>query len=230
MVTDTSHLVIGAGEVGTSLYAILKETYGDRAQIRDVEPVGHLVDVIHVCIPWSDSFVDTIAAYADEHQASLVVVHSTVPVGTCDRMGWVHSPIRGRHPNLYDGIRRFVKHVGGARSGEAAKIFDQCGISVSEHEKAATTEAGKLWELVQFGLQVAIQKDIFAWCEVNGLDGNEVYTEFAHTYNIGYQALGEGRFTRPMIMPDANPRIGGHCVTTNAEHLDHVWAKILRGR
>jgi hypothetical protein len=228
--TETTHLVVGAGEVGASLYAVLKEHYGDHAHIRDVDPVGVTADVLHVCIPWSATFIETVTGYADTHRATLVVVHSTVPVGTCDENGWVHSPIRGRHPNLYDGITRFVKHVGGDRAKDVAKILDHCGIPTMTHEKAATTEAGKLWELVQFGLQVAIQKDIFAWCEVNGLDGNEVYTDFAHSYNVGYQALGESRFTRPLITPEADPRIGGHCVVTNAEHLNSVWADILKGR
>ena len=229
-VADTSHLVIGSGEVGTSLHAVLKSTFGDLAAIRDVEPVEGQYDVIHVCIPWSESFVDTVHRYADDHRASMVIVHSTVPVGTCDDNGWVHSPVRGRHPNLYEGLMFFVKHVGGRNAECAAELLSKCGMVTEIHDKASTTEAGKLWELVQFGIQVAIQKDVYAWCDESGLDGNEVYAGFAMTYNDGYRRLGEDRFTRPVIRPEADPKIGGHCVTANAEHLDHPWAKIIRGR
>lgn len=227
---ETTHLVIGSGEVGTALYAVLENTCGEAVAIRDVDPVEGLYDVIHICIPWSDTFVDTVTRYADDHRASLVVVHSTVPVGTCDEHQWTHSPVRGRHPDLYAGLISFVKHVGGRNADVVAKMLTDCGMVTEVHDKAATTEAGKLWELVQFGIQVAIQKDVYAWCAENGLDGNEVYGGFAMTYNDGYRRLGEDRFIRPVIRPEASPKIGGHCVTANAEHLDHPWAKIIRGR
>src|SRR5690606_40778498 len=60
--------------------------------------------------------------YAAEHGAELVVVHSTVPVGTCDANGWVHSPVRGRHPNLVGGLRKFVKH-----RSEERRVGEGCG-------------------------------------------------------------------------------------------------------
>src|SRR5690606_37553242 len=131
------------------------------------------------------------------YAATLVVVHSTVPVGTCDRLGAVHSPVRGRHPHLAEGVRRFVKHFAGERAAEAAAIFERCSVPVAVHgRRAAATEAGKLWELAQYGLQVVIEKQIHEWCEREGVDFDVVYTRFAQTYNDGYDTLGEPQFIR----------------------------------
>src|SRR5690625_7627662 len=93
----------------------------------------------------------------------MVVVHSTVPVGTCDREGWVHSPIRGRHPDLEEGVARFTKHFGGHRSAEAASEWKRIGVDVESHPRAAAPEAGKLWELGEYGGQMRVEPAIQAW-------------------------------------------------------------------
>lgn len=224
------HIVIGAGEVGTALYVVLHKAFGDRVLLRDIYPMDAIADVLHICIPWSDTFVKSVSEYREQHSAEFVVVHSTVPVGTCDANGWTHSPIRGRHPELQEGIEKFIKHVGGVNANAVADMFESAGLQVMTHDKADVTEAGKLWELVQFGLQVVIQKDIYAWCEERQLNPDEVYRLFAMTYNDGYSQLGENRFVRPVIKPQPGETIGGHCVVQNAAHIDHPWAKMVTDR
>lgn len=219
------HLVVGAGEVGTAVAAVLSRAHP--TQLRDVEPVDVETDVLDVCIPWSEGFVDEVRRYAVLHRARMVVVHSTVPVGVCDRAGWVHSPIRGRHPHLEEGVARFVKHFGGSGAEEASLDWKDCGVPTAVHPRAAETEAGKLWELAQFGLQVRVEKAIHAWCAERGLDPAVVYTSFAHTYNAGYEQLGEHWAIRPVLKHMPGP-IGGHCVLPMSGLLDHPIAETVR--
>src|SRR5690606_9562872 len=89
------HLVLGAGQVGAAVAEVLADV-GEVA-LRDVDPTDDRADVLHVCIPWSSGFTDAVKDAVTRHRTELVVVHSTVPVGTCDPHGWVHSPVRGRH-------------------------------------------------------------------------------------------------------------------------------------
>lgn len=220
------HLVVGAGEVGTAVRAVLARAH--ETDIRDIDPVNVTAEMLHICIPWSDRFIETVREYAQVHDAGLVVVHSTVPVGTCDSQAWVHSPIRGRHPHLAASLLAFVKHVGGGRAGQAAEVFAAAGVPVQVHERAAETEAGKLWELVQFGLQVRVEQEIHAWCEQRGLDPDVVYRHFAASYNAGYAALDERRFVRPVLDHVPGP-IGGHCVSPGARMLDHPLADVVAG-
>lgn len=219
------HLVVGAGEVGTAVAAVLSRAHP--TTLRDVEPVDVEADVLDVCIPWSEEFVDEVRRYAVLHRARLVVVHSTVPVGVCDAQGWVHSPIRGRHPDLEEGVATFVKHFGGPGAEEASLDWKDCGVPTAVHPRAADTEAGKLWELVQFGLQVRVEKAIHAWCAEQGLDPEVVYTAFAHTYNAGYEQLDHDHFVRPVLKHMPGP-IGGHCVLPMAHLLDHPIAEIVK--
>jgi hypothetical protein len=210
------HVIIGAGEVGEALAAVL----GD-AHLRDIEPTGpDTADVLHICFPCGIGFVDHVRDYERAYGARLVIVHSTVPVGTCDPNGWVHSPVRGRHPNLVESLRLFVKFFGGARADQAAQQFKELGVPVQATELAATTEAGKLWELTQYGVQVAVEKAIHAYCSRAGLDFGLVYAGFARTYNRGYAYLGLEHLTRPVLEHMSGP-VGGHCVLMGSELLDH---------
>lgn len=213
--------MVGAGEVGSALHTVLSRSVP--TGLRDIAPFDGDAEVLHIAFPWSDQFVDTVHDYQAEHHAGMVVVHSTVPVGTCDPQGWVHSPIRGRHPNLAPALTAFVKHVGGARAEEAASILETAGITTMVHDRATETEAGKLWELVVYGQAVLQQQSIHAWCEQHGLDFATVYTAFRGTYNAGWAASGYPQFAQPVLEHMPGP-IGGHCVRQCAALLDHPLA------
>lgn len=216
-------LIIGAGEVGQALHEVIPG-----ADLRDIE--GHhkypRADVLHIAFPWSEDFTQEVNRYQGRYGADLVIVHSTVPVGTCDPMGWVHSPVRGRHPKLAEGLIQFVKHFGGSRAQEARGLWWEIGPATA-FKTAATTEAGKLWEMVQFGLQVVIEKEIHAWCEQQGLDWYDVYQTFAITYNSGYVTLGHPEFVRPILDHMPGP-IGGHCVLKACELIDHGLGRFVQ--
>lgn len=220
----SSHVVVGAGEVGTAIYEVLADRF--IVELRDVQPAGGEADVVHVCFPYSTRFIESVRECQQYHSANLVIVHSTVPVGTCDANGWVHSPVRGRHPALREGIETFVKHFGGSRAGEAASVFNDAGVATTVHDQAADTEAGKIWELAQYGLQIRVEKEFHAWCEARGIDFEVAYTLMAETYNEGYSKLGFDHFVRP-ILEHVPGEIGGHCVRENAWMLDHPIGDIV---
>lgn len=215
-----TQLVIGLGEVGEAMTAVLG------CLGRDVHWPDGSADVLHICFPWSDLFVSQVEAYQELYEADLVVVHSTIPIGTCDSHGWVHSPVRGRHPDLEAGIRTFVKFFGGNRAAEAAAIFQALGVKTIVTPKAAETEAAKLWELVQFGIQVKVEQAIWDHCTELGIDPDLVYRQFAQTYNAGYRELVASHLTRPVLVHVPGP-IGGHCVRQNAALLDHPLARLV---
>jgi len=217
-----THLVVGAGQVGTAVHQVLSRAHD--AAIRDVAPVDATADVLHICFPWSGRFVADVRAYRLAHAADLVVVHSTVPVGTCDPHGWVHSPVRGRHPHLAEGLLTFAKHFGGGRAAEAAKPFEAAGCDVAVHPRAADTEAAKLFELCSYGFAIAFEKAVHAYCAERGLDFDAVYTAFRESYNDGYIALGHPKFVQPVLRHVPGP-IGGHCIVPSMALLDHPFAE-----
>lgn len=211
-------LVVGSkGQIGSAIVEVLSDTYEVSGVDIGTPTPSQSFDIMHVAIPYSQDFVETVTRYEDQYQPGAVVIHSTVPVGTCDPHGWTHAPIRGRHPNLTPGILTFPLHIAGRDALEAERVFSACGITTITHDQAATTEAGKLWELAQLGIQVRVSHEIHDYCQQHGLDYSEVYTMFAETYNTGYSQL-EPQFVRPVLEYMPGP-LGGHCVAQNSPLL-----------
>jgi UDP-N-acetyl-D-mannosaminuronate dehydrogenase len=201
--------VIGKGEIGKGIAEVLK------CPAFDKEGPDGTYDVIHICYPYSVDFEANTRAYAKG--TDLVIVHSTVPVGTCDKHGWVHSPVRGRHPHLAESIRQFVKFFGGERSIEASDLFPCESVCTPE---ARNTEAMKLWDTTIYGVNIILEKEIHAYCKEQDLDFNIVYTLANETYNEGYEKLNEPQFKK-YILSHQDGEIGGHCVNPNVKLLNN---------
>lgn len=226
------HLVIGSkGEVGAALMEVLAEKHiVEGVDIGpEFKPSG-LYEVMHVALPWSDKFIDIVHRYAQTYLApgGLIINHSTVPLGTTEKLrpDAVHSPIRGVHPHLKDGIKTFVKFFGGTRAPNAAQFFYQVGIECFSSASARDTEAAKLWCTTAYGLQILIEKAIHKYCVDNGLDFKTVYYDWVITYNVGYQRLGMPYVARPRLDHVPGP-IGGHCVIPNAKIIEHWLGDLL---
>jgi len=209
------HLIIGHGEVGQGLHKVLgKAVFFDNSEKSTwhAEPV----DVVHICIPYSSHFSEIVASYME--YADLIIVHSSVPVGTCDELEVVHSPIRGVHPHLAKGIKTFVKYFGGKNAKKAAKIFSDLGLKTRVFKEARTSEALKLWDTTQYGRLIMLEKEIYSWCQKHKLPFKTIYETANKDYNKGYIKLGRPEVVRPSLKHIPGP-IGGHCVLPNAKLL-----------
>lgn len=216
---NDTHLVIGAGQVGQAIAAVLE---CDLIDIHTEEDYGEEHAVIHICFPFGETFVDDVRYYARIHRAETVVVHSTVPVGTCDPLGWVHSPVRGRHPDLEEGVRTFAKVFASSDKEsvlQAAEPFADAGVKVDLWPNARASELAKLLELAELGAAVRIQKEMKHLCDEHGVPFELVYTRMRQQYNRGYVELGETRFVKPVLDWTPGP-LGGHCVAQNTPLLD----------
>lgn len=217
-------LVIGnKGEIGSAIQEVLG---CDGVDINDGSTMPY--DVLHICIPYSDRFLDIVNEYAVWYKPSLIVIHSTVPIGTTDQIeNAVHSPVRGVHPNLVKGIQTFVKYFGGEKAEEAAKLFEDKGVKTQIVKDARTSEAIKLFDTTQYGLQIMIEKEIYKYCQDNNLDFEAVYRDANRTYNEGYIKLKKPEVVRPWLK-QVDGTIGGHCVLPNLELFDWWLADLLK--
>lgn len=210
------HLVLGLGEVGTAIQKVINAD-GYDPRLPKITHDGEY-DVLHVCFPFSATFETEVAEYRKHLKASLVIVHSTVPIGTCERIDAVHSPIRGVHPNLEAGIRTFVKFFGGPRAEEAAQYFSAVGVKTLCTPLAKNTEAMKLWDTEQYREAIKLEKRIHERCDIEGLDFDIVYTLANATYNEGYELLGMPAYKKYVLKHVEGP-IGGHCLEPNHKLL-----------
>lgn len=218
------HLLVGYGEVGQALHGVLagrarvivltKNDEGEES-ITPSDPVQR-VEIMHICIPYSHNFFSSVKEYQKRFRPLSTVIHSTVPVGISRKLKAVHSPVRGIHPNLENGIRTFVKFLGGSKAGNVADFFRSCGLRVMLFDKAETTEAMKLFDTEYYRMCIEFVQRVKRYCDKNGLNFTDVYRIGNITYNEGYERLGYPEYRRPILEPIMGP-IGGHCVESNKE-------------
>lgn len=219
--------ILGMGEIGKAIarfYPVHFEKDLDRNEFENQS-----LDFLHVCIPGNlpnfvDLVLENIKAYA---HGAIVIIHSTVPVGTTKKISdvhkfTVHSPCRGVHPNLYEGIQTFVKYVGADDAGTGrlvAEHFEKLGIKTSVVYKSETTELLKLLDTTYYGLAIAFHSYAQKLCDQQGVNFDVVMTDANGSYNQGYWQLEKRNVIRPVLYPPKDDKIGGHCVVPNAKLL-----------
>lgn len=224
-------LIIGKGEIGSSLGNVLALAYDVQYKDKDSEVEGNF-NVMNVCIPYSDNFVSIVKEYQKRHNPKLTIIHSTVPVGTSRKCNAVHSPINGKHPNLTKSIQTFIKFVGGNNgynSYDAVRYLNKAGIRTKVFSSSESTEFAKIMCTTRYGVSIMEMKETEKECERLGVPFHEVYTEWNSAYNEGYVAMGSNQFFRPVLEP-MRGEIGGHCVINNCDLANNFLTDLVKGR
>ena len=226
--------IIGYGEIGQGLDKVYVEK-GYTPLIKDLDRDDWLggVDILNICIPWSDTFIIDVKNYLSSIKPGLAIIHSTVPPGTTHEISTkfsnvVHSPVRGIHPNLDKGIKTFVKVFGGVDAKKAAQHFyEDLDVETEVYESSCTTEVAKLLDTSYYGVCIAWHDYARKLCQKWGVDFNEAQSHYNMTYNHGYTELNKSHVVRPTLVPPEG-NIGGHCVVPNAELLrEELDSKLL---
>ena len=232
--TKEKVLVVGLGEIGQALFALLKKENGftvygldlDEAKMRaasqDRSKLPNEVDTMHVCLPCKnqDDFVGTVARYAKQFKPKLLIINSTVPPGTTRKVQQncsclvAHSPARGVHKGLDYmkwELQRWTKYVGGAdaKAAEAArKHFEEMGLKVKTLKSCAETELAKLFETTYRAWMVVCFQEMHRISRTFEADFDDIVDFLEDTHRV--------RLDRPIMFPDV---IGGHCLIPNTELL-----------
>lgn len=206
------HLVIGHGEIGTAIARIFDCEWID-SRVYKEHGIKHY-EHIHICFPYSDKFEKEVEEYQTIFTPKFTVIHSTVPVGTCRKLNALHSPIRGLHPHLYEGIMTFEKFIGGEQASLVAHEFRRHGLKVILCDKQETTELGKLLDTEYYRACIEFTQRAKELSTKYDVPFAEVYRDFNRTYNEGYVKLGHPEYVRPVLQPIMT-EIGGHCITSN---------------
>jgi UDP-N-acetyl-D-mannosaminuronate dehydrogenase len=231
--------VVGLGEIGATLFALLKEekesfiVYGldlDEAKTRaiqqDASKLPATVETMHICLPCKTqtTFTDAVYGYVKRYNPRLVIINSTILPGTTmkiqERCGCLvaHSPVRGVHKNpehMKWEMKRWTKYVGGATpeaADSACKHFEKLSLEVKRLKSCAETELAKLFETTYRAWMIACFQEMHRISRTCGADFDDVVDFVEDTHRV--------RLDRPVMFPGV---IGGHCLIPNTELLLSVY-------
>lgn len=215
-------LVIGNGEVGKAIYENIKEIH--ESYIRDVEEIKEqYFDVIHVCYPDQEKFIEITKKYIDQYRPLLSIIHSSVKPGTTRQCGEdvLYSPVRGRHPGLPNQMKHFCKFFIGqawqlSLANQYFKRIFQCEFIVGEPD---SFEFYKLISNVHLGLEISWRQEVERIFDHLNLDKTN-YEKWEASYNAGLISLKESNLIRPIMNPHP---IGGHCILPCLELMKNIY-------
>lgn len=206
----------GLGQVGGAICALLKKNK-ERFSVLDKSgdfqaPLQTKYDFLHVAIPYSDYFLQSVRACISSYSPAFVIVHSTVPVGTTRKLGSfvAHSPVRGQHDSLEGGLLKFKKYIG-AHSDKTrqavASHLRSLGITVDVWNRPEDTELMKLLCLSRYLNDIAFYETAFKTCRKFGVAPIRL-VQWTNSYNDGYAGT---KWVRPELTFPMG-KVGGHCV------------------
>lgn len=213
------NLVVGMGEVGKGVFDVLRGKLSVACRDKDPVIITSKIDSLHICIPYTDKFEEQVQEYKELYNPELTIVYSTVPIGTCEKLGVVHSPIEGKHPVLGLSIANSPRWLGTSDKKlmqRAAKLWKKF-VPVREMSKADFTEWLKLRSTSKYGINLV-------WTDYEAKVSKELGMDFSANkqfdmdYNQLYQKLGMRQYARYVLDPPEG-KIGGHCVKENSELL-----------
>lgn len=219
-----NHCVIGLGEIGSAIQKIFKCDGHD--PMKGIVADKRKYNLLHICIPHDKDFIKKVKEYKKQFKAKHIVVHSTVPVGSCSRLGAVHSPVIGIHPHLEEGIRTFIKFLGGPKASKVADEFRRAGLRIYIFDKSETTELMKILDTTFYGICIDYTKDVKRQAKKFGVPF-EAWSLWTDNYNTGYTKLNHPEYVRPNLVPIMT-EIRGHCVMPNTELLSTKFTEFLK--
>lgn len=240
-------LIIGYGEIGKSIH----ECYNNKEKAIPydlgydesilVENKGD-VRCMHICFGFftEKQFIVSVLEYVSKIYPEMVIIHSTVPVGTTRKIYDIakqfgarvaHSPVMGIHPHLQESIQtHFIKFYAALpksrKSNSLVKdIFYEMNIDEFESfSKPEATELAKLFSTTRYAHHISIATEIKRYCDLYSVKFEEAYTNWEDNYNEGYCGMGKLHFVRPVLKP-CKDKIGGHCITANIKIIKKYMKK-----
>lgn len=225
-------IIIGGGEIGWSLLNVLSSNYDcDLYDINEKNIFGNPsgnYEIMHICFPYSDKFIEQVEEYKRKYNPRWVVIHSTVPVGTSRKLNAIHSPVIGIHPNLEESLKTFTKFLGGELAYEVADYFRRSGMKVYVTDKSETTEYMKIMSTTFYGVMIEFTKQVKEDCDKLDIPF-EMFTLWNINYNEGYEKLGYPEYKKPLLVPNMK-KISGHCIIPNTYLIENDFTKLIKER
>jgi len=225
-------ILIGYGEIGKAVYTVFSKKHNisihDPKQSKKYNvKAGTKADILIIAIPYGKNFVKIVKDYKKKFDTNSILIFSTTAIGTCRKLGAVHSPVEGRHPNLAKSILKSRRWVGGMNI-KVLSFLIQSGFKKKKIfllKNSEWTEFLKLRSTSLYGVNIEFARY-----------SNKVATKlkmpfenvkfFDNDYNEMYKELGMPEFSRYILEPPKG-KIGGHCVVPNAKILNKDFPHIF---
>lgn len=240
---DIPSVIVGMGEVGSSLFNLIRGKFSVKGVDLDDQKNRHCYDdgaepghwaVMHVCIPYlTTDYVEIVKEWANMFRPEMIDVCTTVPPGTTELIGEnaAHSTTRGVHPHLEEGLQTITKFVGSNDLATAQSIsiyFSKIGIPAFPVIRSRTTELAHILNNASYGVNLMFADEMAKLCREYNVDYFTAVQLYTRCNNEGYRKMGLDTKVRTIATPPGG-HIGGHCVVQSANLIPEEKRGVILG-
>jgi len=234
-------VVVGLGEIGMPILKLLSKSefvvgYDVNKKLMNKKQFEkfkrYKTCFIHICIPFTDKFLQNLQLLYNKFKPQGIVIHSTVSPHTTSKLQTqlpipiIYSATRGVHKRMLSDLKKYTKFfaiehtVPRAKwaSSTFSKLMKRCGIRTKQMSNPLTLELAKIivdtsyygWLInyAQLSNMIAIQ---------NKVDYDEMWS-FA-------DEIQKFLNNRPKMFPGF---IGGHCIIPNLDLIDDKTLNLIK--
>ena len=251
---QTKNVVAGLGEIGSPILKLISRKttaigYDTNKKLMNNDKFTKLENVktsfLHVCIPFTNDFVNNIVHLSEKFHPSIIVIHSTISPGTTKRLQTllsipiIYSATRGVHKRMLYDLKRYTKFYAVDQAvpkatwaiSEYSKLMRKCSVKTKLMTNPITLELAKIVvDTSYYGWLITYAQLSNVIAIKNKVDYDEMWS-FADEI---HKFLGN----RPKMFPGF---IGGHCVIPNLDlikndtldlikQINNDYAKILKSK
>jgi UDP-N-acetyl-D-mannosaminuronate dehydrogenase len=234
-------VVAGLGEIGLPILKILSKKekivgYDIDKKLMNEKKFLQLnefpTSFLHIAIPVTTKFDSNILQLYKKFKPDCIVIHSTIPPGTTERLQKklsspiIYSATRGVHKRMLRDLKRYTKffaiHNSAPKKQWATKTFSKkmlkSGIKTKQMSKPETLELAKiLCDTSYLGWLINYSQITNMIAKNFGVNYDEMWTFSDEIHKI----LGN----RPKMYPGY---IGGHCVIPNLELINNKTLNLIK--
>jgi len=222
------NVVAGLGEIGVPILTLISRVmpavgYDINDRLIDKKTFQKFENLqtsfIHICIPFTERFIENVMILCKKFEPEGVVIHSTITPGTTSKLQSklsipiIYSATRGVHKRMLNDLRRYAKFYAiekdAPRAGWATKTYSnllkKCGVKSKQMSTPITLELAK----------IVVDTSYYGWLINYAQLSNMIALEHKVDYDEMWSFADEiHKFlgNRPKMFPGF---IGGHCVIPN---------------
>lgn len=251
---DSKQVVAGLGEIGGPLLKLISKAtpavgYDINRSLMDTKKFLRYENTptsfLHICIPFTDSFIENVVKIYHKFKPNCIVIHSTINPHTTNKIQQkldipvIYSATRGVHKRMSYDLKRYVKffaiEADAPKKDWATKNFEKimkkAGIKTKKMSNPLTLELAKIIvDTSYYGWLITYSQLSNMIAIKNGVNYDEMWSFSDEIHKF----LGN----RPKMFPGF---IGGHCVIPNLDlikddtldlikEINSDYSKILKKR
>jgi UDP-N-acetyl-D-mannosaminuronate dehydrogenase len=238
---DKKIVVAGLGEIGFPILKLvsksgpavgydLNHNLVDQREFRKYEKLK--TSFLHVCIPFSERFVENVISLSAKFNPEAIVIHSTISPGTTSKIQSrlsipiIYSATRGVHKRMLHDMKRYTKFFAIGHDAPRKKwassfytnMMKKAGVKIQQMSSPITLELAK----------IVVDTSYYGWLITYAQLSNMIAIQHKVDYDEMWSFADEiHKFlnNRPKMFPGF---IGGHCVIPNLDLIHHQTLDLIK--